>query len=131
MMQKACNLDSSYPRLWLEFDQLAAKAHISKEQRLSIMQQHLEITKQRDDLYLRYITLLNCTGHYTEALAALKTHRFHPWEGGEGKVSTQYRYALIQLAIQDLKDNKPQKAIDNLLATLSYPKILVKANYRM
>lgn len=124
MMQKACNLDSSYPRLWLEFDQLAAKAHISKEQRLSIMQQHLEITKQRDDLYLRYITLLNCTGHYTEALAALKTHRFHPWEGGEGKVSTQYRYALIQLAIQDLKDNKPQKAIDNLLATLSYPKNL-------
>lgn len=124
MIQTACKLDSNYPRLWLELDQLAAKANISKEERLSIMQQHLDITKQRDDLYLRYITLLNCTGHYHEALEALKNHRFHPWEGGEGKVSSQYRYALIQTAIQDLKANRPQKAIDNLLASLTYPKNL-------
>ena len=123
-MKTACELDSQYPRIWLEFDQLAAKVGISKEERLQIMESHLDITKQRDDLYLRYITLLNCTGRYEDALKALKEHRFHPWEGGEGKVSSQYRYALTQIAIKELSANKPQEAINHLLATLEYPKNL-------
>lgn len=123
-MQTACELDSKYPRIWLEFDQLAAKAGISKEERLQIMESHLAITEQRDDLYLRYITLLNCVGRYEEALNALKNHRFHPWEGGEGKVSTQYKYALTQIAIKEIADNEAEKAINHLLATLEYPKNL-------
>lgn len=120
-MKKACELDSKYPRLWLEFDQLAAKVGISNKQRLEIMQSHLDITKQRDDLYLRYITLLNCVGEYEKALNALQSHRFHPWEGGEGKVITQYKYALIHLAIMNIKNNNPKKAVELLLSTLTYP----------
>lgn len=121
VMKKACQLDNKYPRLWLEFDQLAAKANISVHERLDIMQSHLDITKQRDDLYLRYITLLNCVGKYQEAILALQNHRFHPWEGGEGKVIAQYKYALIHLAIENIKQQNPQKAKDLLLSTLTYP----------
>ncbi len=120
-MKKACSLDSSYPRIWLEYDQLAAKAGISKEERLQTMESHLDVMNQRDDLYLRYITLLNCTGRWQEALDALKSHRFHPWEGGEGKVSAQYKYALIQLAIEKLAAKDAKGAADLLLATLTYP----------
>ncbi|NCB91791.1 MAG: DUF5107 domain-containing protein [Clostridia bacterium] len=123
-IEKACQLDPEYPRFWLEYDQLAAKTNQSIEDRIQLMESHLEVTCQRDDLYLRYITLLNCTERYTEALDALKSHRFHPWEGGEGKVSTQYRYALINLAINKIADSKPEDAIELLSASLTYPENL-------
>lgn len=96
-MKKALALDPAYPRLWLEYDQLAAKMALPVEDRLKTMEDHPEVTAERDDLFLRYITLLNCTGRYEEALDALKTRKFHPWEGGEGKVSTQYRRSLLAL----------------------------------
>lgn len=120
-IKKACALDSTYPRFWLEYDQLAAKLNISMEERLQVMESHRNITKARDDLYLRYITLLNNTGHYQKALSALCSRQFHPWEGGEGKVSKQYRYALIHLAIEKLKEQKPAEALSFLTDSLSYP----------
>lgn len=123
-MEKACKLDSSYPRFWLEYDQLAAKLNTSNDIRIQVMESHPELTRARDDLYLRYITLLNCTGRYQDALAALKTHQFHPWEGGEGKVSAQYRFALIQLALEKLAAKQPQEALELLEATITYPENL-------
>ena len=51
-------------------------------------------------------------------------HIFHPWEGGEGKVSTQYEYALVELAKQDLKQQVPDAAIDKLKQALVYPRSL-------
>ena len=80
--------------------------------------------EERDDLYLRYITLLNCQGGYEEALEALKNHRFHPWEGGEGKVSAQYRYALTELAKEKLEQKKAGEAMELLEATIAYPENL-------
>lgn len=123
-MEKACALDGSYPRLWLEYDQLAAKLNTPVRERLAVMESHPEITAARDDLYLRYITLLNCSGRCKEALSSLLSRRFHPWEGGEGKVSAQYKYALISLAVEKLKENKPEKALELLTRTLIYPENL-------
>lgn len=124
MMEKACRLDSTYPRLWLEYDQLAAKLCVPVKQRLETMESHPEITAQRDDLYLRYITLLNGTGRYEDALAALNSRRFHPWEGGEGKVCAQYRFALIHQAEEKLAKNEPEKAFSLLESSLTYPENL-------
>lgn len=123
-MEKACELDPAYPRFWLEYDQLAAKVNLSNDIRIQVMESHPELTRARDDLYLRYITLLNCTGRYQEALDALSSHRFHPWEGGEGKVSAQYRCALIQLALEKLAGGQPQEALKLLEATITYPENL-------
>lgn len=121
VLEKACELDPMYPRLWLEYDQLAARLGRSNEERLSVMESHPEVTKERDDLYLRYIALMNCTGRYEEAYKALMSRQFHPWEGGEGKVSTQYRYALIHMAIQKLEEGQPEAALPLLEKTLTYP----------
>lgn len=123
-MENACRLDSTYPRLWLEYDQLAARLNHSVKERLDIMESHPEMTKARDDLYLRYITLLNCDGRWEEALKALNSHTFHPWEGGEGKTSAQYRYALTRLAVQKLQEEKPEEALKLLEATIHYPENL-------
>lgn len=124
MMEQACRLNPEYPRIWLEYDQLAARRNLSTQKRLEIMESHKEVTAERDDLYLRYITLLNCQGHYEEAWEALSSRIFHPWEGGEGKVSAQYRYALIQMAVKELKEKRPKEALKRLEATLQYPENL-------
>lgn len=121
MMETACKQDETYPRHWLEYDQLASRANISIEKRLEIMESHMDITKERDALYLRYITLLNCMGRYEEALSALENFNFHPWEGGEGKVSGQYRYALIQLAKIHLDKHSPEEALTLLTKSLTFP----------
>lgn len=123
-MEKACALDSSYPRLWLEHDQLCARLNLDNEKRLAIMESHPDITAARDDLYLRYITLLNNAGRYEDALSALASRRFHPWEGGEGRVIAQYKYSLIQMAAGKLREQKPETAYSLLLDTLSYPENL-------
>ena len=124
MMELACRLDPAYPRLWLEYDQLAAKMNRTPADRLLVMESHPEVTAARDDLYLRYVTLLNCTGQYEKALKCLSTRTFHPWEGGEGKVSAQYKYALLQSAMQDLAAKRPQAALEKLTAALTYPENL-------
>ena len=123
-MEKACTLDPEYPRIWLEYDQLAARMNLPVMKRLEVMESHPAVTAGRDDLYLRYLTLLNDVGRYQEALDGLCSRQFHPWEGGEGKVSTQYKYALIHLAMEKLEEKEPQEALELLEATLSYPENL-------
>jgi tetratricopeptide (TPR) repeat protein len=120
-MEKACGLDGKYPRIWLEYDQLAARLNIPYEKRLECMENHMEEVVQRDDLFLRYITLQNSLGMYEKAYENIMSRTFHPWEGGEGKVTTQYKYALINLALKKLNENKPLEAIELLERTLSYP----------
>ncbi len=120
-MENACKLDAGYPRLWLEYDQLLARANRPMGERLAVMERHREQVVQRDDLFLRWVTLLNCEGKYETALESLSSRQFHPWEGGEGKVSSQYRYALIQLAADDIEHSRYRKALERLEASLHYP----------
>lgn len=120
-MKKAFELDSSYSRFLLEYDQLRAKSRISNDERLALLSQHLDLVTDRDALYIEYISLLNCTGQYDKALECLTSHTFHPWEGGEGKVSTQYRYALTQKALALITKKHYEEAAELLEATKVYP----------
>lgn len=123
-MQKALTLDAQYPRYLLEYDQLSARLGHTNAQRLALLEQKLPVTQERDDLYLRYITLLNCAGRYEEALRAVTSRRFHPWEGGEGRASGQYRYALFHMAQKNLTEHEPDKALALLQQSLEYPENL-------
>lgn len=97
-MKKALALNPESSRFLLEYDQLCSKAGYAVEDRLALLEHNIELVRDRDALYIEYIALLNDTKQYDKALDCLTSHRFHPWEGGEGKVSTQYRYALTQKA---------------------------------
>ena len=121
LMEKALALDPAYPRLLLEYDQLAAKLCRSNAERLALLESRMEVTAGRDDLFLRYITLLNCEGRYAEAYDAIMSRKFHPWEGGEGKASAQYKFALIHMAMEHLENNEADAAIEKLEKTLVYP----------
>ena len=76
---------------------------------------------RRDDLCVEYCTLLNLQGRYAEALEILGGRRFHPWEGGEGKVTTQYAVSLKQLARRALSAGNPAEAKTLLEKALVFP----------
>lgn len=121
LMKKALELDPSYPRFLLEYDQLSAKNNVPVAERLKTLEAYPQLIKERDVLYLEYMTLLNKTGQYGQAIEGLENHIFHPWEGGEGKVSGQYRYALTEKALLEMKDGNYVEAIGLLTKTFTYP----------
>lgn len=121
VMEKAFALDQEDARVFMELDQLYKKLGVSHTQRLEKLKRHMSLTEKRDDVYLEYITLNNMLGNHLEAQQDLAQRKFHPWEGGEGKVPGQYLLAQTELAKSAIKAGKYQEAIDLLAATTEYP----------
>jgi len=121
MLEEAFLLDTSDARVLMELDQLYKLQLISPEKRLVLLEEHITLVDKRDDLYLERITLLNLLGKYAEAYALLAVRKFHPWEGGEGKVTDQFLIAGQELAKKALLDNEPSEALDYLNALEKYP----------
>ena len=121
VMEKAFALDQEDARVFMELDQLYKKLGVSHTQRLEKLKRHMSLTEKRDDVYLEYITLNNRLGNHLEAQQDLAQRKFHPWEGGEGKVPGQYLLAQTELAKSAIKAGKYQEAIDLLAATTEYP----------
>ena len=113
-------------RILMELDQLYKRVRRSHKERLAFLQQYPELIKQRDDLILEEITLLNQTGEYEKAKTVLDAHNFHPWEGGEGKVPAQYQLARVELAKKALTAGENKEAISLLEECLEYPHHLLK-----
>ena len=120
-MEKAFRLDTADARILMELDQLYKRLGYDHAMRLKHLQQYPELIAKRDDLLLEEITLLNQTGQYEEAMKKLDAHQFHPWEGGEGKVSGQYQLSRLELAKKALFLHDYDTAISLLEACLVYP----------
>jgi tetratricopeptide (TPR) repeat protein len=125
MMEKAFSLDETDARVLMELDQLYKRLQKPHAERLAFLQKYPQLIAQRDDLVLEEITLLNQLGRYEEAMEKLDAHIFHPWEGGEGKVSTQYQLCRVELAKRLLSSRQHfpalQQAISLLTQCLTYP----------
>jgi tetratricopeptide (TPR) repeat protein len=85
------------------------------------MEQQPDLVLQRDDLTIEWITLLNFLGRPAQAYQVLAGRNFHPWEGGEGKVTGQYVFSLVELARQQLASGDARRAIDLLNQAQVYP----------
>ena len=116
-MQTAFSLDKSDARIFMEYDQLRKRLQHPHTERLQMLQQYPELVAQRDDLLLEFITLLNLTHQYEKAKDTLDAHKFHPWEGGEGKVPEQYIFSRIGLALSTM----PLDGAHSLSQCLTYP----------
>jgi tetratricopeptide (TPR) repeat protein len=121
MMERAFHLDENDERLLMELDQLYKRLHHNHTERLQFLQKYPHLIQRRDDLVLEEITLLNEVGRYEEAMQKLDSHIFHPWEGGEGKVPTQYQIARVELAKKAIADKDYDNAIKLLNECLEYP----------
>ncbi len=121
-METAFSLNFEDARVSMELDQLRKKLHVPAKERLVHMNGHFQLVLARDDQYLEYCTVLNSLGAYEKALDMLLARRFHPWEGGEGKVPAQWRIAMTQLARKEIKNGDYQAAIARLqTAAGEYP----------
>ena len=120
-LEKAFYLDTSDARVLMELDQLYKKLNRPHADRLALLENHLDCVEYRDDLYLERATLYNQIGKYEKALELLLVRNFHPWEGGEGKVTGQFLYAHIELAKKALHNRDFEKAVSHLKETESYP----------
>ncbi|MCB0752836.1 MAG: DUF5107 domain-containing protein, partial [Ignavibacteriae bacterium] len=120
-LEKAFELDPSDARILMELDQLYKMLGKDFEFRLSFLEKHLDLVNFRDDLYLERITLLNFNGKFEEALELLLKRKFHPWEGGEGKVTGQYIFSLTEMAKQEIKEKNAAKAIELLERAKIFP----------
>lgn len=120
-LERAFALDTSDARIFLELDQLYKKLGMKPEERLMNYEAHMDVVLVRDDLYVEYTTILNALGRHQEAYDLIMKRHFHPWEGGEGKVTTQYAIALTQIARRELEENNPSKAVELLEKALVFP----------
>ena len=121
VLEQAFNLDPSDARILMELDQLYKKLGKSYSQRLAFLEQHPALIEQRDDLCIERITLYNQLGRYEDAKKMIMERHFHPWEGGEGKVTGQYTLCHVELAKAALKECRFTDALSLLNETDVYP----------
>ena len=114
-------LTPSDSRVLFELDQLDKQLGRAPAERLARLEAHRAQVSARDDLTIELVTLLNVVGRPADALAILLGRTFHPWEGGEGKVTAQYTASHVELAQRALLAADYATAIQHLGETLSYP----------
>jgi tetratricopeptide (TPR) repeat protein len=121
MLEKAFLLDTTDARILMELDQLYKRICRTHAERLSFLETYMNLVEQRDDIYLEYVTLNNQVGNYAKAKNLIEKRKFHPWEGGEGKVPAQYQFANVELAKQSIANKDFSQAIQLLYECLEYP----------
>lgn len=121
MYEKAFNLNPGDARVLMELDQLYKRLNEAPVKRLAFLEKNLNVVEQRDDLYLERAALYNFIGEYEKAYDLIMQRKFHPWEGGEGKVCGQYYFSLVEMAKQQLLLGNTKKAIEYLDKAQVYP----------
>jgi len=119
--EKAFKLDKSDARIAMELDQLYKRVNRSPQKRLNFLEKHIELVKFRDDLYLERAALYNFLDDHHKAFELIMDRKFHPWEGGEGRVSGQYVYSLVEMAKKDIQNGNLKKSINKLEQAREYP----------
>jgi tetratricopeptide (TPR) repeat protein len=122
--EKAFALDATDARVLMELDQLYKRLNKAPKERLALLEEYNTVVAQRDDLCLEKAALYNFIGEHERAYELIMQRQFHPWEGGEGKVSGQYIYSLVAMAGKLIKTKQYEKAITLLEQAQVYPSSL-------
>ena len=120
-LERAFALDPSDARVLMELDQLHKRLNTSPTKRLRLLEENLMLTEERDDLYLERIILCNLTDQFEKAKGLLAKRYFHPWEGGEGKVTGQHVICYVELAKKYYLEGNFHDALDALGQAEHYP----------
>jgi tetratricopeptide (TPR) repeat protein len=125
--KKALELDPSDARLFAEYDQLRAKLGDAAEDRLATLLSRTDLVSERDDCSVALAELYNETDQPEAALEYLLSRRFHPWEGGEGKVLKQYTTARLLLGQRALEAGDASAALKQFEQAMRPPENLGEA----
>jgi tetratricopeptide (TPR) repeat protein len=118
LMQKALDLDPTDSRVFFELAELWRDSGKPLDQIVKDCEKHLDLVLDRDDACIALCADLNCIGRHEDALKLILGRKFHPWEGGEGKVTTQHKEARLGLARQLIAKGKNEEAVSHLLQAL-------------
>ncbi|MCJ7551993.1 MAG: tetratricopeptide repeat protein, partial [Anaerolineae bacterium] len=123
--EKAFEVAPQDDRVLSELDQLRARTGVSPEERLALLEANLDLVRDRDDLSVDLAALYNQTDRPQKALDYVLSRRFHPWEGGTGRVSRQYVQSLVLLGRAALEAGDAQAALSFFETALeTYPENL-------
>ena len=120
-LEKAFSLNTNDARVLMELDQLYKKLNQPHKERLDLLEKYLGQTEERDDLYLERVTLYNHLRDHEKARELITARKFHPWEGGEGKVVGQYLIGYVELAKNAIADSMFDEALNLLTEAEHYP----------
>jgi len=127
--EKALQANPHDARLLSELDQLLKRQGEPSESRLALLEQHLDLVQQRDDLTVERATLYNQLRQPEKALQIVLSRRFHPWEGGEGRVSDQYESAHIMLGRAALEAGRASEALAHFEQARTFPENLGEGRF--
>lgn len=96
-MQNAYALDTTDSRILMELYSLYTVLEIPEQDRYELLCNHMEQTTFRDDLYIEYIRHISYRD-VGKAYDLIMSRNFHPWEGGEGKVTKLYKDIVKAIA---------------------------------
>jgi len=120
-LERAFSLDEADARILMELDQLYKRLEYNPKNRLEKLEKYPELVNDRDDLSLEFASLFNLLGQYEKAFKLIMARKFHPWEGGEGKVTGQYIFSLTEMAKEAIEAKEFGKAIELLNQAQFYP----------
>ncbi len=120
-LERAFNLDTNDSRILMELDQLYKRICRPHADRIAFLEANYKLVEKRDDVSLELATLYNQKGDFEKAKELIDNRKFHPWEGGEGKVPAQYQICRMELAKQCLVNKEYENAILLLNECLEYP----------
>lgn len=121
LQEKAFELNKNDARVFMELDQLYKKLGRSHAERLTFLEKYAHLVEQRDDLCIERITLYNLLGKYDTAKYLITGRKFHPWEGGEGKITGQYLICHVEPAKKAISEGRFEEALRLLKETEHYP----------
>ncbi|MGU3523807.1 DUF5107 domain-containing protein [Enterobacteriaceae bacterium C23F] len=120
-LSQAVALEPENARFLFELDCLAKLNAASVDARLAELEPRQAIVARRDDLTAELLSLWNSSGKWPQAAEILSDRVFHPWEGGEGKVTGQYLLNQMHRALAAMEANQPGQAAELLQQALRYP----------
>lgn len=126
---RALELDPMDARLVYEYDQLRKKMGDAESERLSLLTRKWALVESRDDACIEWAALMNNACKHSEVLMLLMNRRFHPWEGGEGRVLRQFTDAKIGLGKQALARGETEQALELFESAFDSPDNLGEANH--
>lgn len=113
--------DSGAARICFELLQLYKNTNVKINERIALLEKHIELVASRDDCYLEYIILLTLVGKLDEAKELLGKKRFNIYEGGEGKLTRHHGWLYVLLGLRSECEGDNNAAIDYYKNALIYP----------
>lgn len=95
LLEQALERMPNDDRIFTELMDNYIHANSEREERLALHNAHFELSQRRDECVRDRATLLALGGDYDAAIAALASHSFHTYEGGEGELTRLHAWIHV------------------------------------